>query len=108
MDGTDLHAALRDAISELQDATGCYASDGIKAARAERAYREALAKAMLARRADGMPATLTPDVARGDVAALKEERDCTAAVFDADREVINTCKTVIRVTEAMIDREWRS
>jgi hypothetical protein len=57
------------------------------AAEAEAAYRVALAKEEARLRADGMPVTLIPDLARGcePVAQLKLERDVAAGLVEANK-----------------------
>lgn len=44
-------------------------------AEAERDYRKALAMEEYKLRSEGLPATLIPDIARGNIADLKYERD---------------------------------
>lgn len=57
---------------------------------AERAYRVELAKRMTELRADGQPATLIPDLAKGDerIASLKSERDLSRGLLDAATHAI--------------------
>ncbi|MEJ8548431.1 hypothetical protein [Brevibacillus borstelensis] len=52
----------------------------------ERTYRLALSQEMMKLRAENMPATLINDVARGNVANLKFERDLAEALFKATVE----------------------
>jgi hypothetical protein len=54
----------------------------------ERAYREALAKRMTELRAEGIAATATADLARGDkhVAGLRFERDVAEGVVEAAKQ----------------------
>ena len=65
-----LSIAQKEAEEELAEA-------GEEAARSEQAYRVELAKAEIALREQGLPATLIPDLARGreEVAQLKMQRD---------------------------------
>jgi hypothetical protein len=57
-------------------------------AEAERAYRKALATKITELRADGQPATLAADLARGDerVADLRYRRDVAEGVVEAARQ----------------------
>lgn len=81
---------------------------GRDAAQAEKEYRMELAKTILRLRAEGMPATVIADVARGDpqIAALKMARDTQEAVYDAAKEYVNVLKIQVRVLEGDISREW--
>lgn len=81
---------------------------GIAAADAEQIYRVKLAEKILLLRENGLPATLIPDVARGDkdVARLKFERDCANVVYDNAREAVLTFKKQIDILREQIEREW--
>lgn len=85
-------------------------SRGRAAADAEQTYRVKLAEKILLLRENGLPATLIPDVARGDrdVAKLKFERDCAQVVYDNAKEAVNAYKKQIDVLREQIDREWRN
>ena len=83
---------------------------GKAAAEAEREYRIALASKILELRDKGFPATLIPDVARGDktVAGLKFDRDVSQVVYDNAKEAINAYKKQIDILREQIDREWKN
>lgn len=85
-------------------------SRGRAAADAEQTFRVKLAEKILLLREGGLPATLIPDVARGDkdVARLKFERDCAQVVYDNAKEAVNAYKKQIDVLREQIDREWRN
>lgn len=70
---------------------------------AEHTYRKALAVRIVMLRAEKMPATLLGDVARGDVADLKFERDLSSdtyrsaiAAMEALKVEINALQTIAR------------
>lgn len=75
---------------------------------AEKAYRVALADTILRFKADGYPATLVGDLARGDkeVSRLKVARDCAEALYKAAFEAVNYYKLEARLIENQIAREW--
>ena len=77
-------------------------------AQAEQDYRIALAKKILAHRAEGMPVTILSDVCRGDpeIARLKLERDIAETVYKSAMEAIQAYKLQIRILDAQIEREW--
>lgn len=83
-------------------------SRGRAAADAEQTYRVKLAEKILLLREGGLPATLIPDVARGDkdVARLKFERDCAQVVYDNAKEAVMCFKKQIDVLREQIAREW--
>lgn len=76
-----LDAAQQAAEQATRDAFAGYAE-------AERAYRRALAGKITQLRADGQPATLAADLARGDehVAALRYRRDVAEGLVEAARQ----------------------
>lgn len=70
---------------------------------AEHIYRKELAKKIFMLRADKVQATLIPDLARGEVADLKFERDLAAdtyrsaiAAMEALKVEINALQTIAR------------
>lgn len=77
-------------------------------AEAESNYRQALATKILELRADGVPVTVTGDIARGtrEIALLKMERDCAESLYKAAMESINVNKLRIKILEAQMAREW--
>ena len=79
-------------------------------AEAESNYRQALALRILELREEGLPVTITPDVARGteEIALLKKKRDCAEALYKAAAESINVNKLRIKILEAQMQREWNN
>lgn len=104
----DLYGEMRHYMRLLDAAVGEYPVRGKRAAEAERAYRIALAEEELTKRAEGIPATLVRDVARGqkDIAKLAFERDCALRVFESAGEAINSYKLQLRLIASQLDREW--
>ena len=108
-DGTDLMQALMDTLGDHDAAIGQMRVDGRAYAERERDYRIALASKIAALREEGMPATITPDLARGDthVAALRFERDLARVEWEADRSNCERLKNQAWIVERQIDRELR-
>ena len=75
-----------------------------KASESERNYRIALATKMLKLKAEGMQATLIPDVARGDkgVADLKFERDVAVGVVKHCISAIQSCQATMSGVQSLI------
>lgn len=103
---TELMAKLSDAEAETAEMRRL----GRRRAEAESAYRIALATKILQLRADGMPVTITPDLARGDadVAARRLTRDAAEAEYEACRQRVYTLGLEAKIIDAQISREWRS
>lgn len=76
----------------------------------EHDYKVANAKCILGLRADGYPATLINDLAKGDatIARLRMERDIAQTLYDTSREAINSYKLQIRIVQEQIKREWEN
>lgn len=76
---------------------------GVHKSETERLYRMELAKRMMVLRIEKFPATLIGDIARGDVAELKFQRDLAAekyrsalAAMDALKVEINALQTIAK------------
>lgn len=108
MTGYELMDRMGSLTSLLDAALSAFGRRGNDYAEAERKYRIGLAEKMLKLRSDGYPATLIPDLARGDreIARLKFDRDAKEAVYKAAGEAIQSYKLQIRITENQIEREW--
>jgi hypothetical protein len=66
--------------------------------KAEREYRIALAQEILKLKAEGIQATLIPDIARGNTADLKLARDSSKSLYDSARDSMET----LRVEASML------
>lgn len=108
MSGQDLMDRMGGLVRMLDEAQRMYRGRGQEYAAAERDYKIALAEKILALRAEGYPATLISDLARGDkqVAKLRMDRDVKEVVYKSAGEAINNYKLQIRVLDAQIQREW--
>ena len=94
---------LRDATKRISEASKEIFKLSKEKARTEKIYRQALAQEMLMLRSDGIPATLIPDVARGNVADLKFQRDAALethraalAAMESLRVEINALQTIAK------------
>ena len=97
-------------IEYLSQRTEEMRDHGKEAAISDAKYRAVKATAILEEKAKGTPATLCRDViyARKDVQDALMERNCTQAVYEADKESINTMKLKLRITDAQIARDWQA
>jgi hypothetical protein len=67
----------------------------------ERVYREALAKEIVKLRSEGIPATLISDLARGNIAFLKHERDLAKDLFKSGISALEAVKTQASVLQTI-------
>jgi len=94
----EIHAASQrlsksaDALFEL----------GREKAQSERDYRLALSQEMLRLRADGMPATLITDLAKGNVSDKLFDRDLAEARFKAGIEAADAIKVQVSALQTML------
>ena len=77
-------------------------------AQAERDYRVAMARKIMAEREKGTPVTIISDLCRGnpEIAKLRFERDCAEVVYKSALEAINAIKLQIKILDAQVSREW--
>lgn len=99
----ELNNLLTSALSE-------YKKRGYEYAKAYKDYRVKVAKKLLELKADGMPVTISYDIARGDeeVASAKEKEIITECLYKSCQEAINTFKLQIKVLQAQIDTEYKN
>ncbi len=67
----------------------------------ERVYREALAKEIIKLRAEGVQATLISDLARGNAAFLKYERDLAKDMYKSGISALEAVKTQASVLQTI-------
>lgn len=109
IDGVDLTEGLYCALEEAAAAQRQMAGLARKKHEAERRYRIARASRTLYERAENrIPATLIPDIVRGqeDIALIAFERDCAGSDYDANYEALLLAKKRIDTYREMMDREW--
>ena len=68
----------------------------------ERIYRMRLAQEILKLKAEGMSATLIPDVARGNLSDLLFERDASEARFKAALEALEALKSQLSALQSIL------
>ena len=95
-------------MNELTQSIKTLRKNGEKLAAAERDYKITLATEALRLHAEKMPVSLINLVIYGlePVAGLRERRDIAQAMYEANKEHINTVKLRLRILEAQLSREW--
>ena len=99
---------LQDKRKLLNQALAECVKRGTKLAQAEKEYKAANAKFILAERAKGTAATLIKDLAMGDddIVILRLERDIASVYYENAKEAVNVYKLEARLIEEQIAREW--
>ena len=87
-----------------------YKSRGKEYAKAYKRYRVKVAQKLLQLKAEGMPATIAYDIARGDeeVATAKEQEIITECLYKSCQEAINTYKLQIKILQEQINKEYQN
>lgn len=104
----ELWNEIESKIQELDASVKNLRKAGTDYANAEREYKIALKKEVLRLRDSGMAVTLIPLVVYGneEIASLRANRDIKEAVYDANKEAINTTKIVIKVLQEQWKQEY--
>ena len=108
MSGQDLLLEIQEKVHLLDKAVNQFGKRGRAAAEAERNYRILFAKEILKLKSEGLPATLIPDIAKGNAADAKFERDAADVTYQSAKEAINALKIQIKVLDEQLSREWHS
>lgn len=91
------------AISQrLDKATKALYKLGLEKAETERVYRMKMAQEMLSLRAEGMPAAMISDVARGNLSDLLFQRDAAEARFKAAIESLDALKSQLTALQSIL------
>lgn len=97
----ELNNLLTSALSE-------YKKRGQDYAKAYRDYRVKVAQKLLELKAEGMPVTISYDIARGneEVAKAKEQEIITECLYKSCQEAINVYKLKIKILQSQIDNDY--
>lgn len=105
----DLYQEITQLIKELDLSVRQLRISGTDYAEAEQNYKVKLRQEALKLRSDeNMPVTLINQVIYGvpEVAKLRFDRDVKEAVYEANKEAINSTKLKLRILEGQLNREW--
>ena len=97
----ELNNLLTSALSE-------YKKRGQDYAKAYKNYRILVAQKLLQLKAEGMPVTISYDIARGDeeVANAKEQEIITECLYKSCQEAVNVFKLQIKILQAQINNDY--
>lgn len=95
-------------IQELEVSVSMLVDNGRAFASAERDYKVALSTEALRLRSEGMAVTLIDKVIYGSVAVAEKrfQRDVAEALYEANKEAINSLKLQIRILDGQIKQDW--
>lgn len=105
----DLYEEITRLVKELDISVKQLRKSGTEYAEAEQNYKICLRQEALKLRADeNMPVTLINQIIYGvpEVARLRFDRDVKEAVYDANKEAINSLKLKLRLLEGQLNREY--
>lgn len=102
------HLKLNELNNYLTSALAEYKTRGKAYAEAYKNYRILLSQELLKLKAEGMPATIAYDVARGtkQVANAKEQEIITECLYKSCQEAINTYKLQIKILQENINKDY--
>ena len=97
----ELNNLLTSALSE-------YKKRGQDYAKAYKNYRVKVAQKLLQLKAEGMPVTISYDIARGDeeVANAKEQEIITECLYKSCQEAVKVYKLKIKILQAQINNDY--
>lgn len=103
----DLYEDLQYKTKQLNISVKELRKTGTAYAQAEMNYKMELSKEAIRLRDSGMAVTMIPLVIYGkpNIAKLRFDRDVAEAVYEANKESINSLKLQIRIIENQIGRE---
>lgn len=105
----DLYEEITKLTNQLDISVKQLRKSGTEYANAEQKYKITLREEALKLRAEeNMPVTLINQIIYGvpEVARLRFERDVKEAVYEANKEAINSIKLKLRILEGQLQREW--
>ena len=104
-----LFIELQEALRSLEETTDHFRISGQEAAKAEAEYQKAKAIRALELKAQDNSASMINLRIKGDaqVNGYLMDRECTRALYEADKELINTLKLKIRIIESQLQREYQ-
>ena len=105
---SDLLLEIQQKTKELDVAIKYLRKSGTAFAEAEREYKIALRTEALKLRDQGMAVGMIDKVVYGipEVANARFKRDCDEAIYDANKESIQSIKLQLRLLDAQLTREW--
>lgn len=104
----DIYEQLMQKIKELEYSVKQLRHTGTAFATAEKDYKILLRHEVLKLRDEGQAVGIIDKICYGipTVAEARFKRDVAEAVYEANKEAINSCKLQIRILSEQLEREW--
>lgn len=102
MELTQINNELYQAASRLSKGSKELFSLAKEFAEAERDYRRALAVEIVKLKSEGQSVTLINDIARGNCAELKFNRDCAEAKYQSGRDSLKAIETQVSALQSIL------
>ena len=102
LDMVDVKKEIFEGSKRLDDASREIFKLAKKSAEAERDYRVALAKELIELKSSGMAVGMLQDVARGNVAELKFERDLAEEMYKAGRDSLRAIQSQLSALQSIL------
>jgi hypothetical protein len=102
MEVTKINAELLECIKNLRQSSEKIFEVAKEKAETERDYRKALAVRIMELKDNKLPATLIPDLARGDTADIKFKRDLAEFKYNSARDFIEAQQTAISAFQSIL------
>lgn len=108
--GADLFLELQTKTEQLDKSVRQLRASGTDYAQAEKDYKVLLRQECLKLRDEGMAIGLIDKTCYGipAVAEARFRRDVAEAVYQANKEAINSIKLQLRLIEGQLNREWNA
>lgn len=104
MDYVEVGQAIYDTSKRIEKGVNTLYAKSKAYAEAEREYRLALGKEIMILKAEGLQATLIPDVARSKAAELKFKRDLAEVEYKTCRDMIEGLKAELSGLQTIYKR----
>jgi hypothetical protein len=102
MDLISITSELQSASSRLSKGSKELFTLAKEFAEAERDYRKALAIEIVKLKSEGTPVTIINDVARGNMADLKYNRDVAEALYNSGKESLRAIETQVSALQSIL------
>ena len=102
MELTQVTSEIYDASKRLSEGSKQLFKLAKESAEAERDYRAALATEIISLKIEGLQATLIPDVARGNTAELKFQRDLKEAQYTSGRDSLKAIMAQVNALQTIV------
>ena len=98
----DLTQAIWNIAKRIEGGVDILTSKAKEYAEAERIYRKSLAIEIVKLKTGGMPVTIINDVARGNTADLKYDRDVAEGIYKSCKEMLESLRSELTGLQSLL------